>query len=97
MEGRGGVGVKNIQRKMNYPLSSGGGNKNNWSKQQLQKGKLKKPERKTGEWGASEKRGFEKHIPGSLEDHVHIQDWTNVQRKHEMTISSDLKLHADRE
>ena len=49
MEGRGGVGVKNIQRKMNYPLSSGGGNKNNWSKQQLQKEKLKKPERKTGE------------------------------------------------
>lgn len=28
MEGRGGVGVKNIQRKMNYPLPSGGGNKN---------------------------------------------------------------------
>ena len=52
-------------------------------------------QRETGK--ASEKRGFEKYIPGSLEDHVHTQDWTNVQRKHEMTVSSDLKLHADRE
>ena len=47
MEGRGGTGVRNIQRQMNYPLPSGAGGPigaNNSSKK-----KLKKPERQENE------------------------------------------------
>ena len=44
MEGRGGVGVKNIQRKMNYPLPSGGGKKKPIGANSSKKKSSKSPE-----------------------------------------------------